>query len=111
MDFPGRPVFIQFIPEVGDDVAVAERHLGRRLRVGVGRPGEEGAGGRGGHPPVVHAAGGTCMGGRKGDYRDGQKSYTASWLPLSVGASSPILGPTFFNITLIHWDGKKKGGH
>ena len=31
-------------PEVGDDVAVAEGHLGRRLGVRVGRPGEERAG-------------------------------------------------------------------
>ena len=42
-------------PEVGDDVAVAEGELGGRLRVGVGRPREEGARRGRRHPAVVHA--------------------------------------------------------
>ena len=49
------------MPEVGDNVAVAEGHLGRRLRVRVGRARQEGARGRRGHPAVVvDTARGTC---------------------------------------------------
>ena len=51
-------------PEVGDDVAVAEGELGGRLRVGVGRPREEGAGRGRRHPAVVHAGRACSEGGQ-----------------------------------------------